>query len=185
MTSFIIKAHLNRRIHPDWLRTDAQVKMIEDDPATCTFCRIIRGELPARKVFENEEVVAFLDIMPIRRGHTLVVPKAHFMRLSDLPEAQAGALGAAVSKVCNALVKALDHTALNVVCNQEYAQAVPHVHYHIIPAPKLGSASEEVSYSSSQPPISLGAVHRMELEGRDELDDEEASSLVKEITSRL
>ena len=82
--------------------------------------------------------------MPIRRGHTLVVPKAHFMRLSDLPEAQAGALGAAVSKVCNALVKgttqrmkrktkltptmiALDHTALNVVCNQEYAQAVPHV----------------------------------------------------------
>ncbi|KAL1704610.1 hypothetical protein EV121DRAFT_259375 [Schizophyllum commune] len=119
--------------------------------------------------------------MPIRRGHTLVVPKAHFMRLSDLPEAQAGALGAAVSKVCNALVKALDHTALNVVCKQ----AVPHVHYHIIPAPKLGSATEEVSYSSSQPPISLGAVHRMELEGRDELDDEEASSLVKEITSRL
>ncbi|KAL1736892.1 hypothetical protein EV714DRAFT_232834 [Schizophyllum commune] len=114
MTSFIIKAHLNRRIHPDWLRKDAEVKMIEDDPATCTFCRIIRGELPARKVFENEEVVAFL-----------------------------GALGAAVSKVCNALVKgttqrmkrkteltptmiALDHTALNVVCNQEYAQAVPH-----------------------------------------------------------
>ena len=60
MTSFIIKAHLNRRIHPDWLRKDAEVKMIEDDPATCTFCRIIRGELRARKVFENEEVVAFL-----------------------------------------------------------------------------------------------------------------------------
>ena len=48
-----------------------------------------------------------IDIMPIRRGHILVVPKAHFMRLSDLPEAQAGALGAAVSKVCNALVKGI------------------------------------------------------------------------------
>ena len=53
-----------------------------------------------------------LDIMPIRRGHTLVVPKAHFMRLSDLPEAQAGALGAAVSKVCNALVKGKRYNSL-------------------------------------------------------------------------
>ncbi|KAL1742032.1 HIT-like domain-containing protein [Schizophyllum fasciatum] len=185
MTSFIIKAHLNRRIHPDWLKDGAQVKMLDDDSATCTFCRIVRGELPARKVFENEHVVAFLDIMPIRKGHTLVVPKVHFMRLSDLPEEYAGALGAAVSRVCNALVQALDHTALNVVCNQEYAQAVPHVHYHIIPAPKIGSATEEVSYSASQPPISLGAVHRMELEGRDELEEDEASELMQAITARL
>ncbi|TRM61138.1 HIT-like domain-containing protein [Schizophyllum amplum] len=185
MTSFIVKAHLNRRIHPDWLKQGAEVKMLEDDPATCTFCRIIEGKLAARKVFENERVVAFLDIMPIRRGHVLVVPKAHFMRLSDLPEEDASALGAAVSKVCKALVNALEHSALNVVCNQEYAQAVPHVHYHIIPAPKIGSATEEVSYSFSQPPVSLGAVHRMEIEGRDELDDEDATTLVKAIASRM
>lgn len=67
------------------------------------------------------------DILPLRPGHTLVIPKAHYPRLSDLPAELAGAVGAAVSRVARALVDALDNTALNVVCNQEYAQAVPHV----------------------------------------------------------
>lgn len=86
-----------------------------------------------------------IDILPIRQGHVLVIPKVHYQRLSDLPADIARATGEAVSKVANALTKgaahpfcafvtlcscdiqAMDNTALNVVCNQEYAQAVPHV----------------------------------------------------------
>ncbi|EEB97991.1 hypothetical protein MPER_02585, partial [Moniliophthora perniciosa FA553] len=66
----------------------------------CAFCKILANELPSSRVFENDKVVAFLEY--------------------------AAAMGEAVSKVAHALTKALDNTALNVVCNQEYAQAVPH-----------------------------------------------------------
>lgn len=95
-------------------------------------------------MYSEINLFAFKDILPLRRGHTLVIPKAHVSRLSDLPSELAGAMGEAVSKVARALTLgkdymdinprafltrrvALDNTALNVVCNQEYAQAVPHV----------------------------------------------------------
>jgi len=85
------------------------------------------------------------DILPLRKGHTLVVPKAHISRLSELPSELAAAIGESVTKVARSLTLgelyannlllwlnilcclALENTALNVVCNQEYAQAVPHV----------------------------------------------------------
>ncbi|KAF5382305.1 hypothetical protein D9757_008477 [Collybiopsis confluens] len=140
MTSFIIKDHVRRPKHT-W------------NQDYCAFCRIIAGEAPSNPVYENDKVVAFLDIMPLRRGHTLVIPKVHYSRLSELPPEYAAAIGEAVSKVAHALTQALGNTALNVVCNQEYAQAVPHVHYHIIPAPTYDSTSTSSTSTLSPSPL--------------------------------
>ncbi|KAF5382723.1 hypothetical protein D9615_002832 [Tricholomella constricta] len=181
MTSFIIKAHLDRPQAPSWT---------PDSDSDCTFCRIIRGELPAHRVLEDDDVLAILDILPLRRGHTLVIPKVHCARLSELPPNYAAATGKAVSRVANALTQAVNNTALNVVCNQEYAQAVPHVHYHVIPAPTFGTPSGSTAImkenmTTSKPPYSTKEMHQMEFESREELDDDEAGVLVKEIRARL
>ncbi|KAI0269855.1 HIT-like protein [Gloeopeniophorella convolvens] len=176
MTSFIIKAQASRPI-PEFWKKDKE----------CAFCQIIRRGAPAHRVYEDEHVVAFLDILPLRPGHTLVVPKVHCSRVSELPSEYAASLGVAISKISNALTKAVDHTALNVVCNQEYAQVVPHVHYHIIPAPRFGSLSANLSPrdSNSQKPLSTMDMHRREYESRDELDEDDATVLVERVRAHL
>jgi len=178
MTSFIIKAHVNREPARQW----------KSEMHSCPFCRIAKSEAPAHKVYETDKVIAILDILPLRPGHVLVIPKAHYSRLSELPEDIAGALGQAVTKVANAITKALENTALNVVCNQEYAQAVPHVHYHIIPAP-IFSSSTKISVlpasEEAKSPLTKSEMHRKEFEAREELDDDAATELVKKITAKL
>ncbi|KAK7048155.1 HIT-like protein [Favolaschia claudopus] len=171
MTSFLIKAHENRA-PSSW-----------NSQSDCTFCRIIKNEIPCTRVFENDSVIAILDILPLRRGHTLVIPKAHFSRLSELPEEYASAVGMAVTKVAHALTKALDNTALNVVCNQEYAQAVPHVHYHIIPAPTFIQRSTHTENYTE--PLTMKEMHQREFEGRTELEEEDGEILAKQIRSKL
>jgi len=173
MTSFIIDSHKTRNVAQSW----------KEDTTFCAFCRIVENGAKAYKVYENESVIAILDILPIRRGHVLVIPKPHYQRLSDLPPHIASAVGAAVSKVANALTQAINSTALNVVCNQEYAQAVPHVHYHIVPAPPLSSATSSVT--SLPAPSSIQEMHRREYLGREELDDEDAEVMTQEIRSKL
>ncbi|KAF8158250.1 HIT-like protein [Crassisporium funariophilum] len=180
MTSFIIKDHVGRLVPTTWAA----------DPE-CAFCRILRQEIPASVVYENEKVIAILDILPLRAGHTLVIPKAHISRLSDLPPELASALGEAVSKVADDLPKvsiALDNTGLNVVCNQEYAQAVPHVHYHVIPAPILGSSrgvSPIVDVVGGETPLTHREMHQKEFESREELDEDDAEALLTKIRARL
>jgi len=171
MTSFIINSHVLRPRPKSWM---------ED----CPFCKIVKEGAPAHRVYEDEQVVAFLDILPLRRGHTLVVPKAHVKHLSDLTSEIASALGAAVAKVAKALNLALDNDGLNVVCNQEYAQAVPHVHYHIIPAPVMGSSSTDL-LPTDKTPMSTRKMARLEFEAREELGDDEALVLAKLIRARL
>jgi len=170
MTSFLIADHKDRT--SPWAA----------DP--CPFCEIIDNSLPAFRVYENDKVIAILDIMPLRRGHTLVIPKAHFSRLSELPGDVASAVGEAVSKVAHALTKALNNTGLNVVCNQEYAQAVPHVHYHVIPAPIFGASPPEPD-SDRRVPLSRREMHQKEFESRGQLDDDEADVLVRQIRAKL
>ncbi|KAJ7075836.1 HIT-like protein [Mycena belliarum] len=173
MTSFLIKAHEDRA-PSSWTRTHAD----------CPFCQIIKNELPATRVFENDLVVAILDILPLRRGHTLVIPKVHFPRLSELPPKFSAAVGEAVTKVAHALTLALDNTGLNVVCNQEYAQAVPHVHYHVIPAPTFGKQPPKAP-STDHATLTQREMHQLEYEGRTELDDEDAAVLAEQIRSKL
>ena len=102
---------------------------------TCIFCRIVRGELPANKVYEDDEVLAFMDIGPIVKGHVLVIPKAHYDPLTALPPDLLGRIMAVVQRVAAAQQAGLQADGLNLhQSNGACAgQVVPHVHFHLIP----------------------------------------------------
>ncbi|KAG9083048.1 hypothetical protein FS749_006346 [Ceratobasidium sp. UAMH 11750] len=150
----------------------------------CIFCAIISGKATCHKIYDDEHLMAILDIQPIRRGHALVFPKTHIKRLSDLSPELAAKLGAAVSRIANALCDALDITGLNVVCNQEYAQAVPHVHYHIVPAPTLSNSSDSEIDPKGKAMLPDTIFFR-ELQSRGNLDDSEGTELSEQIKCRL
>lgn len=101
----------------------------------CIFCKIINGELPAAKVFENEHVLAFLDISQVTKGHTLVIPKEHHENVYELPKEVCRNLFEVVPTIANAIKTAYQPVGLNLLNNNgEFAgQSVFHFHLHIIP----------------------------------------------------
>jgi histidine triad (HIT) family protein len=101
------------------------------------FSKIIRGEIPCHKLYEDEHVLSFLDIAPLSPGHALVIPKQFARTLDELDDVAAAALGAALVKVARAVKKVSGCSAYNVLQNNEAEahQAVFHVHFHIIPKP--------------------------------------------------
>ncbi|BGP56061.1 hypothetical protein JCM8202_005208 [Rhodotorula sphaerocarpa] len=103
----------------------------------CVFCGIVADEEPARTVYEDDLCIAFFDIYPIRPGHTLLIPKAHYERVPHLPDDLSAHLGRVMPRLCRALGRALEQPDMNIVSNQGYAQVVPHIHFHLVPAPKL------------------------------------------------
>jgi histidine triad (HIT) family protein len=105
--------------------------------ADSIFGKIIAGEIPCHKVYEDAEVLAFLDINPLSRGHTLVIPKEPAETLDQLSDASAAALGRALPRVCRAVMAATGVSEYNVLENNGRGahQVVPHVHFHIIPKP--------------------------------------------------
>ena len=101
------------------------------------FDRIIAGSIPCHKVYEDAHVLAFLDIAPLSRGHTLVVPKESAATLDQLSDESAAALGRALPRICRAVIAVTGVPEYNVLENNGSGahQAVPHVHFHIIPKP--------------------------------------------------
>lgn len=100
----------------------------------CIFCKIIDGEIPAYKIYEDENVLAFLDITQGTKGHTLVIPKKHVANIYDMDEETAAAVFRVIPKIANALKKAFNPIGLNIVNNNERPlQAVFHYHIHLIP----------------------------------------------------
>lgn len=99
------------------------------------FAKILRGEIPCNKVYEDEHVLAFLDIGPLSRGHTLVIPREPAAHLHELSDEAAAAIGRVLPRLARAVVAATGATAYNVLQNNGAAahQAVNHVHFHIIP----------------------------------------------------
>ena len=99
------------------------------------FSRIIAGEIPCHKVYEDAHVLAFLDINPISRGHTLVIPKRAVAQLDQLPDEDAAAIGRVLPRLCRAVMRATGASAYNVLQNNGALahQAVFHIHFHIIP----------------------------------------------------
>ena len=99
------------------------------------FTKIINGELPCHKVYEDNLIIAFLDIQPLTRGHTLVVPKEPAPSMDQLSLESAAALGRALPIVSGAVLKATGATAYNLIQNNghEAGMSVAHVHIHIIP----------------------------------------------------
>lgn len=101
------------------------------------FSKIIRGEIPCHKVYEDDLVLAFLDVGPLSRGHTLVIPKEAKATLGELSDESAAAIGRVLPRLCRAVVEATGTTQYNVLQNNGPLahQAVFHLHFHIIPKP--------------------------------------------------
>ena len=101
----------------------------------CIFCRIVNGEIPSAKVYEDEHVYAFLDISQVTKGHTLVIPKQHARNIYDTPSDIAGELFARVPKISNAIKTAFQPDGLNILVNNEAPadQSVFHLHIHLLP----------------------------------------------------
>lgn len=101
----------------------------------CIFCKIISGEIPSTKVFEDDHTLAFLDIRPVNLGHVLVVPKDHFENIYTLPDETMARLSLAVKKVAVAVKQGLDADGINIIMNneQDAGQVINHAHFHVIP----------------------------------------------------
>ena len=101
----------------------------------CIFCKIAAGQIPCHKLYEDDQVLAFLDVGPLSEGHTLIIPKAHYVTIDQMPADLAAACMAVVPALSRAIVAATGAEGWNVLQNNGRisGQAVDHVHVHIIP----------------------------------------------------
>ena len=101
----------------------------------CIFCKIVAGQIPCHKLYEDEQVLSFLDIGPLSEGHCLVIPKAHHVTIDQLPPELASACAAVLPKLSRAVADVTGVAGWNVLQNNGAiaGQAVDHVHFHIIP----------------------------------------------------
>jgi histidine triad (HIT) family protein len=131
------------------------------------FTKIIRGEIPCHRVYEDERVLVFLDIGPLSRGHTLIVPKEPAVTIDQLSDESAAAIGRLLPRLCRAVVAATGTRDYNVLQNNGAAahQAVPHVHFHIIP--RLGKSGLGIGWPARP------------------LDPTEGAALAKEIAAAI
>ncbi|HLC66175.1 MAG TPA: HIT family protein [Candidatus Nanoarchaeia archaeon] len=101
----------------------------------CTFCKIVQGELPSSKIFEDEDILAFLDITPINPGHTLIIPKLHYDDLRDMSDPLIGRLFSAAAELAPAICRGVGAKDFNLGMNNgmDAGQVVFHAHAHIMP----------------------------------------------------
>jgi histidine triad (HIT) family protein len=120
---------------PDSSSIDAAGRRV----ANCPFCAIAAGDAPAERILETENLVAFLDVRPLFRGHTLLVPKAHLRLLSDLPAELAAEFLTTTQRLERAVEDGLGAAGSMILVNNVVSQSVPHLHLHVIPRnPKDG-----------------------------------------------
>ena len=100
----------------------------------CIFCKIIDGEIPSYKVYEDENIFAFLDITQGTKGHTLIIPKEHVKNVYELTEEMAEKIFKVIPKIAKALKKAFNPIGINIISNNEKPlQSVFHFHIHLVP----------------------------------------------------
>lgn len=140
--------------------------MISAMPDT-VFDRILDGDIPCWRVYEDDHVLAFLDVGPLSDGHTLVIPKERKAHLHELSDESAAAIGRVLPRLCRAVLAATGATAYNVLQNNGASahQAVMHVHFHIIP--RIGERGLGVGWRAG------------------ELEENRARELVESIRSAL
>ena len=139
---------------------------MSESPETI-FDKILAGEIPCYRLYEDQHVLAFLDVGPLSRGHTLVIPKERKAQLHELSDEAAAAIGRVLPRLARAVLSATGASAYNVLQNNGAAahQAVMHVHFHIIP--RLGDDGLGVGWNASS------------------LDAGDADELVDRITAAL
>lgn len=101
----------------------------------CIFCKIIAGEIPSSKVYEDDQVLAFLDITQVTKGHTLVVPKQHFRNMLEMDSESSSQLFVRIPKIARHLQQTLGAAGVNILNNNEEVagQTVFHTHVHLLP----------------------------------------------------
>ena len=148
-----------------------QWPVMSASPVT-VFDKILAGEIPCHRVYEDEHVLAFLDVGPLAEGHTLVIPKERQAHLHELSDESAAALGRVLPRLCRAVLHATGATDYNVVQNngRRASQHVAHVHFHIIP--KVGHTGLGLSWPAgnleAETAARLVATMRSSLAGEEE-----------------
>jgi len=99
----------------------------------CVFCKIVAGQIPANTVYQDNNVIAFLDIDPLFPGHVLLCPREHYPTLTDLPVALAGPMMEKAQVLARAVETALDAEGTFIAINNRVSQLVPHLHVHVVP----------------------------------------------------
>lgn len=110
----------------------------QEKNSDCIFCKIARGEIPAKKTYEDDNFIAFLDIHPKAEGHTILIPRKHFRNLLDMPTTIGNEILDAIKNIALDLIKQGKAEGFNLIMNNEPAagQVVFHAHLHIIPRKK-------------------------------------------------
>ena len=131
----------------------------------CIFCKIVKKEIPAKIITETENSIAFLDVFPLSRGHTLIIPKHHYEKVQDITVDDNTDLFETLRKVVSKVDKITGSTLLAIHNGKESGQEIPHVHVHLIPR---------------KPGDLAGPVHSM-FKNRPKLSDYELDKLCTEI----
>jgi histidine triad (HIT) family protein len=122
----------------------------------CIFCKIVTGTIPAKKLYETQNSLAFLDAFPLVRGHTLVIPKNHYTKVQDMSESDNKDLFETV-RIVSGKLESISPSALIAVHNgKESGQEIPHVHVHIIPRMSSDGAGPVHSMFSKRPSLDEG-----------------------------
>lgn len=101
----------------------------------CTFCKIIKGEIPHYIIYQDKDTFAFLDIRPVNKGHALVIPKKHYENIYEIPEDILKKVIITTQKITKSIKRVLKPDGINICLNNEPAagQVVPHLHFHVMP----------------------------------------------------
>lgn len=104
----------------------------------CLFCKLVRGEIPSTKLFENDKTIAFLDINPVNPGHALIIPKKHATDIFDIEQTEWIAIMETAQKVAHAVEKSISPEGVNLAMNNRRGagQVVFHAHVHVMPRQK-------------------------------------------------
>ena len=133
----------------------------------CVFCKIVKGEIPAKIIDETNKTLAFMDAFPLTKGHSLVIPKNHYEKMQEIPPEENAELFETVRNVLSKVDKLTNATLVALHNGKDSGQEVPHVHIHLIPRSKEDSA---------------GPVHTM-FKDKPKLSDEEFNELVEKLKS--
>jgi len=134
----------------------------------CIFCKIVRGEIPAKIIENTNKSLAFMDAFPLAKGHSLVIPKNHYEKMQEIPPEENAELFETVRKVLSKIDKLTNSTLVALHNGKDSGQEIPHVHIHLIPRSKEDSA---------------GPVHSM-FKNRPKLSDKEFNELFEKLKSR-
>jgi histidine triad (HIT) family protein len=127
----------------------------------CIFCKIISGQIPAKKVYETQSSLAFLDAFPLTRGHVLVVPKTHYITVQQMSKSDNADLFESVRLISNKIERIAPSSLLAIHNGKESGQEIPHVHVHIIPRNSNDGVGPVHSMFTNRPKLSDNEINEI------------------------